>query len=170
MADETESPGDVDTLDTLFGHNLWANERLFALCARLADEQLDSAVAGTFGSIRHTLQHIAYAERSYWHRITTGQPYRRPEDAPASTMSELMEWIRASGKGLVEAAPAIRPQDSVEVNWDGRPCTVPKTIILTQAINHATEHRAQILVTLTQLGLQPPDLDSWTYFDAREAR
>jgi uncharacterized damage-inducible protein DinB len=32
-------------------------------------------------------------------------------------------------------------------------------------INHATEHRAQIMVMLTQLGIQPPELDGWAYFD-----
>jgi uncharacterized damage-inducible protein DinB len=32
-------------------------------------------------------------------------------------------------------------------------------------INHATEHRAQIMAILTQLGITPPELDSWSYFD-----
>jgi uncharacterized damage-inducible protein DinB len=45
---------------------------------------------------------------------------------------------------------------------------VPKTIILTQVINHATEHRAQVMVLLTQLGIEPPDLQGWTYFDELE--
>ena len=45
---------------------------------------------------------------------------------------------------------------------------VPKTIMLTQAINHATDHRGQIMVIMTQLGIQSPDLDSWTYFDEQE--
>ncbi|MCP4140149.1 MAG: hypothetical protein GY755_07650 [Chloroflexi bacterium] len=31
--------------------------------------------------------------------------------------------------------------------------------------NHAIEHRSQIMTILTQLGIQPPDLDGWTYFD-----
>ena len=58
--------------------------------------------------------------------------------------------------------------DAVEVDGDGTPHAVPKTIILTQAINHATEHRAQIMAILTQLGIEPPSLDSWTYFDELE--
>ena len=39
---------------------------------------------------------------------------------------------------------------------------------LTQVINHATEHRAQIMAILTHLGIQPPELDSWGYFEAHE--
>ena len=72
----------TDTLTTLYRHNRWANERLLERCAGLSDEQLDATLLGTFGSIRDTLQHIVTAERSYLSRISTGQPYRRPKDAP----------------------------------------------------------------------------------------
>ena len=58
--------------------------------------------------------------------------------------------------------------DTVQVHWEGAPRDVPKTILLTQAINHATEHRAQIMAILTQLGIQPPELDAWSFFDELE--
>ena len=154
------------TIETLFRHNLWANSALFEFCARLTDEQLDTAIDGTFGSIRNTLQHIANSEYAYWYRVTTGQPYRRPEGAGARSLAELLESIRASGEGLIGVAPTVHAQDSVVVDWDGTPRSVPHAIFLTQAINHATEHRAQIMTTLTQLGIEPPGLDSWSFFDA----
>ncbi len=157
-------PG-FDTLQILFQHNLWANTMLFDQCAQLNDEQLNSKVIGTYGSIRDTLEHIASAERSYFHRLSTGQPYRRPHDAPTPTMAELQESIHSSGEGLIEAAPRFQSHDSVEVDWDGMPRKVPCAVILTQVINHATEHRAQIMVMMTQLGLQPQDLDGWTFFE-----
>jgi uncharacterized damage-inducible protein DinB len=36
-------------------------------------------------------------------------------------------------------------------------------IELTQAINHATEHRTQIRTALTQAGIEPPALDGWAW-------
>lgn len=69
-----------DPLTTFFTHNLWANSVLFDLCAGLSDDQLDSDIAGTYGTIRATLAHIASAERSYVHRILTGE--RLPPSAP----------------------------------------------------------------------------------------
>jgi uncharacterized damage-inducible protein DinB len=155
----------MDTFTTLFRHNLWANLRILERCAGLTEEQLDATVAGTFGSIRDTLQHMATSERSYFSRISTGQPYRRPKDAPPLTMAEMSESVRTSGSGLIEWASRVQANDTVQVDWQGTPRQVPKTIILTQVINHATEHRAQIMTILTQLGIQPPDLDGWTYFD-----
>jgi uncharacterized damage-inducible protein DinB len=42
---------------------------------------------------------------------------------------------------------------------------VPASLILTQAINHATEHRAQVTTILTQQGVEPPDLSGWAYVE-----
>jgi len=158
----------TDTLTTLFNHHLWANLRLLEHCAELTPEQLEATAVGGYGSIRQTLEHIVTAERSYLSRISTGQPFRRPKDAPPLTLAEMVESVRSSGAGLIEWAPKVQPGDTVEVDRDGTPHSVPKTIILTQAINHATEHRAQIMAILTQLGIEPPSLDSWTYFDEME--
>ncbi len=158
----------ADTLTTLFSHNLWANLRLLECCAVLNGEQLSATISGTYGSIRDTLEHIVLAEQSYFSRISTGQRRHRPEDAPPLTIAEMTESINASGAGFIEWVPRVQAADVVSVDWEGTPRDVPKTIILTQVINHATEHRAQVMAIMTQLGIEPPELDSWTYFDARE--
>jgi len=155
----------TDTLTTLFSHNLWANLRLLERCAELTSEQLDAKVSGAFGSIHDTLQHIVRSEQSYFSRISTGQLHRHSEDEPPLTIAEMVESVRTTGSGLIEWAPKVQAYDTVQIDWDGTPREVPKTILLTQVINHATEHRAQIMVILTQLGIEPPDLDSWSYFD-----
>ena len=155
----------TDTLTTIFSHNLWANLRIFERCSELTSEQLDAITSGTYGSIRDTLQHIVISERSYFSRISTGQRYNHPEDAPPMTLAEMMESLRTTGSGFIEWAPKVQAGDTVTIDWEGTPREVPKTIILTQVINHATEHREQIKAIITQLGIEPPDLQSWTYFD-----
>jgi uncharacterized damage-inducible protein DinB len=157
-----------ETLTILFSHHLWANLSLLEICSGLSDEQLGASIPGTYGSIRDTLQHIVTAEKSYFSRISTGQIYRRPKGALPLTIAEMVESARTTGSGLIEWAPKVQAGDTVEIDWDGTLRDVPKTILLTQAINHATEHRAQIMATLTQIGIQPPDLDSWTYFDQQD--
>jgi len=160
----------TDTSTTLFRHNLWANLRILELCAGLSSEQLDATMIGVFGSIRDTLQHVVTAEQSYVHRVRTGQPLRRPAETPPLTLAEMAESLRTTGAGLIELAPNVQAGDHVQVAWDdGTTRDVPKSIILTQAINHATEHRAQIMAMVTQLGIQPPDLDGWSYFEALDS-
>ncbi len=155
----------TDTLTTLFSHHLWANLHLLARCAELSEEQLKATVTGAYGSIYDTLQHIVKAEQSYFSRISTGQLFNHPKDAPPMTIAQMMVAARTTGEGLIEWAPKIKADDTVQIDWDGTPRAVPKTIILTQVINHATEHRAQILAILTELGIESPNLQSWAYFD-----
>lgn len=159
----------TDALTILLRHNLWANLRLLECCAQLTEEQLSASSVGGYGAIRETWLHIVMAEQSYFWRISTGQPYPRSGDALPPTIADMMASLRATGSGLIEWASQIQADDMVQINWDGTPRDVPKTIILAQAVNHATEHRAQIMATLTQLGIEPPELDGWAYFDEQEA-
>jgi uncharacterized damage-inducible protein DinB len=155
----------TDTLGHLFRHNLWANLRLLEHCEALTSEQMGATIPGSRGSLHDTLQHIANSERSYFSRVSTGQPYRHPADAPPMTIAEMSESLRFSGSGLIEWAPKVGDGDTVEVDWDGTPRKVPKSIILNQVINHATEHREQVKAILTELGIEPPDLSGWEYFE-----
>jgi len=158
----------MDTLETIFRHNLWANLRLFEECNKLTDEQLDTSIIGVFGSIRETLLHIMRAEQGYLSRISTGKRFHSPEDASQLTISEMIATIRITGDGFIEWASIVKGIDTVQIDWDGTLRDVPKTIILNQVINHATEHRSQVMSIMTQIGIEPPDISSWTYFDELE--
>ena len=158
----------IDTLTRIYSHHLWANLLLLERCSKLSDEHLDTSVAGTYGTIRDTLAHIVRAEQSYFARISTGKRHVFPEDEPPMTIEQMAETARATGTGLIEWAPKVAAEDVVQIDWDGTPRDVPKTIILTQVINHATEHRSQVMTIMTQLGIEPPDLQSWAYFDDLE--
>ena len=155
----------TDTLTMLFRHHLWSNLRLLERCADLTPDQLQATMVGAYGSIYVTLQHIVLSEKSYFTRISTGKRFDRPQNLPDLSISAMIEAARVTGEGLIEWASKVRADDMVEVDWDGVPRDVPKTILLTQALNHATEHREQIKAIMTQIGVEPPDLQAWEYFD-----
>jgi uncharacterized damage-inducible protein DinB len=154
-----------DTLTTLYRHHLWANLRLFERCADLTDEQLAVSIKAAYGSITAIMQHIVTAEQSYFSRISTGQRLRRPDDAPPLTYDEMIESLNRTGNGLIEWSHKVKADDVVQIDWDGVMRELPKTILFTQAINHATEHREQIKAIMTELGIEPPDLQGWAYFE-----
>lgn len=157
-----------DTLTTLFEHHLWANLRLLQQCAQLNPDQLETTSPGAYGSLHDTLEHMVMAEQSYFSRISTGQRNGRSRDLPPMTPEEMLESIRLTGSGLIEWANKVQASDAVTLDWEGKPRDVPKTILLTQALNHATEHRTQVTAILATLGIEPVDLDAWTYFDAQD--
>ena len=45
---------------------------------------------------------------------------------------------------------------------------MPVPLFLLQAVNHGTEHRSQVATIMTQLGVEPPEMDGWTYFFASD--
>jgi len=160
----------MDTLEIIFRHNLWANLQLFGRCSELTDEQLDTSIVGVFGSIRETLLHIVRAEQGYFSRISTGKRFDYPEDASPIAIADMVAAIKITGEGLIEWASKVHKDDIVQVDWDGVMRDVPKTIILNQVINHATEHRSQVMSIMTQVGIEPPDVSSWTFFDELESK
>ena len=54
-------------------------------------------------------------------------------------MAEMITAIRTTGEGFIGWASEIEADDTVEIDWDGTLRQVPKTIILNQVINHATD-------------------------------
>jgi uncharacterized damage-inducible protein DinB len=159
----------LQTLETLFQHNLWANMRLMEACRDLDDAVLDSIVPGTYGTVRDTLVHIARAEAGYYRRLT-GKEVDRTGWGEVPTLEQLTEAMRFTGEGLIRDAPRVQESDTLQVEWEGEKVEFPTGIILLQAINHATEHRSHIATILTQQGITPPDMDGWSYMWSLKGR
>lgn len=149
----------MTTIAALFDHNGWANERLLEACRDLTPEQLTLAVDGTYGSLDATLAHIASGEAFYVALLTGWRPSTAwQQDDPFPGIEPLLEVVRETGPRLREAAQSIEPDRPIERDPGEH---IPASVILVQAINHATEHRAHAAVILTQLGIQPPAIDGW---------
>ena len=151
-------------LAALYQHNLWANLLSLEACSKLTDVQMDATAPGTYGTIRDTWKHIAGAEGRYVN-LLRGEPRGASlEHEPFPGFDKLRALLTQSGQALVEIAERARPGEVLHgTNRDGVPFEIPASIILIQAINHATEHRAHINVILTTLGAEAPDLDGWAY-------
>lgn len=164
-------------LAEFFRHNLWANLRLIDACAGLSEETLDATLPGTFGSVRETLVHIVNGEVSYRARIAGGErPISLPnvssidelrEYARSISIDELRERARTAGEALIATAEQADADRVIEGTWCGEPHAYPLSTLLIQAINHGADHRSQIATILTQHGIEPPNIDGWTYDDER---
>jgi uncharacterized damage-inducible protein DinB len=157
-----------ETLVALFEHNVWANQRLFDACEGLSDAQLEATISGAFGSIRRTLLHIAGAQERFVAALAESEPVVVIRDrGPFPGIAVLREDVRTSGEALVRLAARAKPGATVTTTWLGQAYELPVWMLLAQAINHATEHRAQVSAILTQQGIEPPGMDIWTYHEDR---
>jgi len=157
-----------ESLIELFKHNAWANDRLLATCEGLSDAQMDATLVGTYGSIRTTLMHIVGAQERYVAALAeTGPVSIIRERAPFTGVAGLRDSARTSGAALVALAAQPHSGATVPTTWGGETYTTPVWLLLVQAINHATDHRGQVAAILSQQGIEPPNLDGWTYHDER---
>lgn len=155
-------PGDAP-LVLLFRHNLWANLTLLDACAALDEAGLETAAIGTYGAIYDTLRHIVGAEQGYLIHLTGRQPEQRLRREDRPDVATLRELARQTGAALIDVAASATPDDVAYLSWDNQRWPYTFGMILNQVINHATEHRAQVMTILTQLGIEPPDLSGWFY-------
>jgi uncharacterized damage-inducible protein DinB len=150
------------TLAAIFEHNGWANEALFEACRGLTPEQYATSVLGGYGDLGGTLAHIASGEAFYVLLLSGWRPstqWQQDDPFPGS-MDELLLVVRETGPRLLAIAQRHTGYEPIERD-PGE--LIPASVILTQAINHATEHRAHATTILTQLGIQPPAIDGWQY-------
>jgi uncharacterized damage-inducible protein DinB len=155
----------VDVLLEFFRHNSMMNRTLLDTCRGLTPEQLASTTEGTYGSIAATLVHIANAQEGYAARLLDVERPQRMDEDPFPGIPVVAERLVASDRQLEEATGRSDWDRQVQIRGDDPPGTwlMPVGLFLLQAINHGTEHRSQIATILTQLGIEPPEMDGWGY-------
>jgi uncharacterized damage-inducible protein DinB len=138
-------------------------------CRGLTDDELDTTVEGTYGTLRDTITHLIRAESGYAFRLVGGERvFGREEPYPG--VDRALEVLEQTGATLEKAAAELDPDRVIEIVTEEETLQVPGFVVLLQAVNHATDHRSHIATILTQLGHQPPDLDLWSYDDAGLSR
>lgn len=152
-------------LSDMFRHNLWANLKLLDACEGLSDEMLDSKVEGTYGTVRDTLVHLFGAERRYAQRLQ-GDARTPIPDGQWPGFAELRALAEDTGNSLIALSEADRGDDHEETDFGGKRWLLAPSVVFVQAINHATEHRAHVMTTITAHGAEAVDLDSWAWGEA----
>jgi uncharacterized damage-inducible protein DinB len=155
----------------LYKHHFWANVTLLEVCASLPDEALDAGAAGTYGNVRDTLVHLLAAEGRYLNAMAgRGEPSDALKEGSFPGIAELRRRAQGSGEELTQLAEKQTSNEIIKVERGGQRYEIPISIFFAQAINHGTEHRAHVCTALTQHGVEPPNLDVWSYYLRSGAR
>ncbi|MEM9588930.1 MAG: DinB family protein [Planctomycetota bacterium] len=145
----------MNLVQDLSAYNLWANERVFALCVDLADEQLDQTFPIGVGTLRATLFHLLAAETAWlerWQRM----PWRSfPTDPQDLSVNDIRSRLREVGSRRTKYldgeqdndwSKIISYQDSKQTPYQHRLLD-----LILHVFNHGVHHRAQALNYLRRL-------------------
>ena len=159
------------TLDRQLTHMAWANTEMFSVLAALPEAAYAYTSPGSEWSVGAIAHHLVTAAENYAQRLH-GEPRAEKRELPATAAD-----LRALAAALAVADAKLRagaqlPGDEVLtwISFGGEEISVPRWVLVNQAVHHATEHRAQIAGALAANGNSSLDLDAldvWTFNDAR---
>ena len=147
----------------LFRYNSWANTRILSAAAKVTGEQFLAPAAFPHGGLRSTLTHTLFAEWVWRKRLEGDSPTHmiEPEEFPSfgslhdrwlKEDSSLMAFVESFTDARLNAELAyktIKGEPKQNIVWQ----------LMAHMVNHGTDHRAQALHLLHNLGAPTFDQD-----------
>ena len=153
------------SLERALRHMAWANQRVYEAVAQLPDEALDSYIVNPKWTAGKICNHIAGGATWYVFRLEIEDWIDIPKVKTAADVKKVAGILKDLDSKLINVAGqpdrelSYTDEDGVtRVRWF--------STILSQAIHHATEHRAQLIDALEYKGYAPinlDDIDLWSF-------
>jgi uncharacterized damage-inducible protein DinB len=145
-------------VQTMAAYNRWMNEKIYAACAELSDEERKRDRGAFFKSIHATLNHILLADRVWFGRFI-GKPFKvRSLDQElyadfadlraerGGTDQDIEGWTQGLTDeqlgGTIRYVSIFRPEPFAFDLW----------VCVAHFFNHQTHHRGQVSALLSQCG------------------
>jgi uncharacterized damage-inducible protein DinB len=161
----------ADYIRVLYDYNYWAHKRVWNCVLPLTDDEFTRNLGYSWGSIRGQLVHVMGAEWMWFSRLRGISPKALLAEADYPDRARIHKnWtlIEEDARSYLKALTNDRLRSSVFYQTTkGVQQEQPVWQILLHLANHGTDHRAQILAMLHQLGAQTVEQDLILYFRQR---
>jgi uncharacterized damage-inducible protein DinB len=159
----------IPLIRTLYQYNAWANERILTTAMQLSPDQLHARGGASFGSVHETLVHIMSAQWVWLARWKGTSPSSMLEAQSFPELTSIQSrWvdIEQQTQQFVTAVDEAQLALVVEyVNLQGEHWAYPLWQQMVHQVNHATQHRSEVAVMLTEYGHSPGWLDFLYFVD-----
>lgn len=156
-------------LDMLAAYNQWANRRLYAAAAELADSDYRADHGAFFGSVHGTLNHLLAGDLIWMRRLTgEGEAPARLDAVLHDDLAELRAAREAEDERIVVYVAGLSDSDlagTVRYRTISNPADIEQELlpVLINFFNHQTHHRGQVHCLLTRITNRAPSLDLLMY-------
>ena len=157
------------SLERLLKHMAWANQETIKHLQALPEESLKAYATNSEWFVAEILHHIVEAADNYAFRISGKRPDVPGESIQLPAGVADLELLSKQALEIDAALLGCMKLEDIQLeytNYSGNLVKRWRSTILSQAIHHATEHRAQIASALEAKGFAPVDLDEldlWSY-------
>ncbi len=163
----------VEHLRILCDYNYWAHRQVWDCIMQLDEEQFTRDLAFSHGSVYEQVVHVVAVERLWLSRLNGISPktWWTASDLPTrEVIRARWDEVEADVRAYVDG---LRDSDLDEVieyrRSTGQPRRNTRWEILAHMFNHGTDHRAQIMAMMAQLGGPTVEQDLLFYTRQRRA-
>ena len=152
------------SMDRLLAHMAWANQKTISHLQTLPQESLASFATNSQWHVAEIIHHIVDSGDHYAFRISGIPALTKPGEPGIEDVKEIADLARIKEQAVIvdKALLECVKLDDIQIefkNYSGNMVKRWRSTILSQAIHHATEHRAQLASALEAKGFKPVDLD-----------
>jgi uncharacterized damage-inducible protein DinB len=151
-------------VEKLIRHMAWANQQVIAKLGELPDAALSSFLVNKEWTVAEIIRHILSSADWYGFRLTGEAPIEFAQPSSTKEMAEFSRMATIFDARLLRACSV--PDELISREVDGKIIMRARSTILSQAVHHATEHRAQLVAALEVNGytdINLDDFDVWGY-------
>jgi uncharacterized damage-inducible protein DinB len=158
-----------DSLLMMAGYNRWMNEKLYAVCAQVPDEERKRDRKAFFRSIHGALNHLLLTDRGWMGRFE-GKPWAfgALNQELYADFDELRRERATTDREIEAFVTAMTPQRLDAPfdyqNYAGKRFSHPLGPALVHLFNHQTHHRGQVTTLLSQLGIDVGVTDAIAFY------
>lgn len=160
----------TDHVRTMARYNQWMNEKIYAACERLSDDERKADRGAFFKSIHSTLNHLLWGDMMWLGRFTKDTSLEKDYPKVPSGTDVHADWdgLKAARAAIDDDILAWAPTVNAEwlaadFSWYSgitkSTRTRPAWLLVTHLFNHQAHHRGQVTTLLSQYGIDPGDTD-----------
>lgn len=150
----------------LFERNAWADERLLDFCTRQPDDVLTGASGDdVMGPVDKQLAHIANGGTVILPWVTGERcPDGLTADLSMRNLQPVMQWVAEQWPLALDFDRD--PEATYQIQRRGKQVDMTAWKGLLQFLHHGDDHRNQVATVLSRHGVEPPELDLWSFGEA----
>jgi uncharacterized damage-inducible protein DinB len=160
-------------LSEMLAYNRWANRQYLDVIATLDAGQFTRQLGGSFGSVRDTLVHLAWAEWLWVKRWQNTSPQVRVTPGEFPTVESVRAYLEDVEQGQTRIFegenPDIRTVRIRYTNLKKQVWEYSLEEMVQHVVMHSAYHRGQLATLLRQLNVIPPTTDYLIYLDVRKS-
>ena len=155
------------SVERLLKHMAWANQKVYSAAEALPDEAFGAYIVNPEWTVARILEHIVGGATWYVNRLEIEKWKEIPTPKSGADVRVLKTMLADFDAKILSAVK--HGEGKITGKYDGKDITRERSTIISQAVHHATEHRAQLIDALEFRGykvINLDDIDLWSFESA----